>query len=445
MDLLKEETDCCGESTSWTAECYDVKQKIDPLSVVKCEAEDEPNTKPQVKSSSAVSGSEQILVKHEGDISEYLDVKIEAESSCNDQQSVLKEEENVDCNVDVMKSEVETSRCEGYHFMTVKPDDHAGSSQKTDDDETSPQFTHVWLGMKKDVTEDVSALPCSTKRNTVLDSCTSIEKNAAVHNASERQLPRYPFLNEGHYGSSSSHSIPFNKPTRQRSEVGHTHVQGVTYKCDTCGEWFARKEEYLTHIRIHRLEYRFSCETCGKGFWTKSTYLAHVRIHTGEKPYSCDICEKSFRKSANLALHLRVHSGKKPFKCESCGKAFCRRMELVRHSRIHTGEKPYKCDFCGKGFAEIGNLTTHVRVHTGEKPYNCETCGKGFSKRGNLLTHARIHSGEKPFSCTVCDKNFSQYGHLSAHLRIHKRREALKAQYSLEAVADVENSKSSMD
>ncbi|XP_069673043.1 zinc finger protein 239-like [Periplaneta americana] len=351
MDIVKVETDCL-ESTSWSGLSYDVKQEIDPLSVMKWEAEDEPTMKTEGNSSFSVISSQQILVKR---------------------------------------------------------------------DENNEKYRVTSVSMKTDIDEDTALLGC-TRKSRGVDSCTGIEEGTDIFSSSELQLSRYNTCNESHYGNRYSQSSDFAEPAVKCNEtVTHTDTQGRSYKCDICGEFFRRREEFIAHARIHGLKKSFKCEMCGKGFSTKNTYVTHIRIHTGEKPFSCEICGKLFRDSGNLTVHLRFHSGEKRYECKFCKKQFYRTTELLRHERIHTGEKPYKCNFCGKGFAEVGNLTTHMRVHTGEKPYNCETCGKGFSKRGNLLTHVRIHSGEKPFRCPICGKHFSQYGHLSAHMRIHTR------------------------
>ncbi|XP_078504903.1 uncharacterized protein LOC144763308 isoform X2 [Lissotriton helveticus] len=114
-------------------------------------------------------------------------------------------------------------------------------------------------------------------------------------------------------------------------------------------------------------EMRYVCAKCGRKFTRKENLMTHLKIHMGlvkEKRYKCTECEKSFSHKGNFMMHQKTHAGEKPYQCTQCEKRFNRKGNLIRHYRTHTGEKPYKCTYCEKSFSQKKNLITHHTIHT---------------------------------------------------------------------------------
>ncbi|XP_072279590.1 uncharacterized protein [Pyxicephalus adspersus] len=193
------------------------------------------------------------------------------------------------------------------------------------------------------------------------------------------------------------------------------------FPCSECRKSFIRKENLLSHQRIHRGEDPLSCPECGKCFIWRRQLVIHQRTHTGEKPLTCSECGKSFSERSNLVRHQKSHSAERPFACSQCSKCFTDRTKLNNHQRTHTGEKPYSCSECGERFSRKSSLTRHEKFHRGEKPYSCTECGKCFTERANLVTHYRIHTGDRPYTCSKCGRAFKQRSDLVRHEKVHMR------------------------
>ena len=51
----------------------------------------------------------------------------------------------------------------------------------------------------------------------------------------------------------------------------------------------------------------FKCNKCGQSFAKKGTLQDHLRLHDGVKRYECMICNKRFRQRQGLSAHLKRH------------------------------------------------------------------------------------------------------------------------------------------
>lgn len=52
---------------------------------------------------------------------------------------------------------------------------------------------------------------------------------------------------------------------------------------------------------------RLPCNTCGKTFSRRDNLMTHQRVHTDERPYKCVPCGKAFRWMSALRHHEEMH------------------------------------------------------------------------------------------------------------------------------------------
>lgn len=142
---------------------------------------------------------------------------------------------------------------------------------------------------------------------------------------------------------------------------------------------------------------------------------------TTEKPFKCNMCGQQFARRDTLQCHQRTHTGERPYPCDTCPLRFARRDTLQCHRRTHTGERRFACDICLQRFARRDTLRCHRRTHSGDKPFACDLCIQRFARRDTLQCHRRTHSGEKPFVCQYCNKRFARTDKLQRHRRTHLR------------------------
>ncbi|KPJ15702.1 Zinc finger protein 250 [Papilio machaon] len=196
------------------------------------------------------------------------------------------------------------------------------------------------------------------------------------------------------------------------------------FTCETCGNSFFRKNDIITHMRVHSGERPYVCPFCSQRFRQAASLIRHKRTHTGEKPYSCPICDKKFGDKNLVRKHQSVHSDERNFSCHLCNKCMKSKTALNAHLNLHTNEKQNICSFCGMAFAMKGNLQTHIRRVHSEKSGQCNICLKTFS---NLEVHMRKHTGEKPFTCGLCNAAFGVKRSLAHHIMFkHENAEKFK-------------------
>ncbi|XP_063897506.1 zinc finger protein 43 isoform X1 [Helicoverpa armigera] len=239
---------------------------------------------------------------------------------------------------------------------------------------------------------------------------------------------------------------------------------GVTRKCDHCGEEFKHLTTYYTHLRTHRSEH--VCTLCGASFVSVTGLGIHKKIKhvnadselpQGEEQY-CQRCDVKFETRKAYEEHL-IHSAmhvdgiedleinapitcnprkrrqnlkrltRIPTDCHICGKHFatqaaCRKHHLAEHPRtsFFAPNERHICEICGMSLAP-GSVSSHLNTHTREKLYTCNTCGRQFSSKGGMTTHQLTHTSEKPVACTLCDKRFKQVSSMKLHYRTFHLKE----------------------
>ncbi|XP_069371397.1 zinc finger protein 583-like isoform X2 [Paralichthys olivaceus] len=298
--------------------------------------------------------------------------KVEQEEMCTSQEG-----EQL-----VLKQETET-------FMLTP------NCEESDDREPEPVGEHQLLSQNSPVAESQD----QHRRKHVDSGSTRNEETRAQKSLHENR----------------SHDYSDNSPKSKIQSC--TNTKERSFKCDTCGKSYGRKNRLKDHIKSHTSEKPF-CQTCKKSFVNTRNLKVHMRTHTGERPYSCHLCEKRWVTKGDLKVHIRFHTGERPYSCKVCQRSFVTSSDLKVHTRIHTGERPYSCKVCQKSFVMSGDLKVHTRTHTGEKPYSCQTCVRRFVSNGHLKIHMRSHT-DKPFPCKVCDKGFLNRRELKKHMKTH--------------------------
>ncbi|XP_050091261.1 gastrula zinc finger protein XlCGF28.1-like [Anopheles aquasalis] len=113
--------------------------------------------------------------------------------------------------------------------------------------------------------------------------------------------------------------------------------QGIKkYECPHCGMKKTTKNELRIHINHHTKERLSICSTCGQSFTSSGNLARHVRIvHRGIKAFKCQHCGQSFAKAETLKHHVMTHTGERPHACAECGKRFIQLVALRTHIKTH--------------------------------------------------------------------------------------------------------------
>ncbi|KAK7106751.1 uncharacterized protein [Littorina saxatilis] len=206
---------------------------------------------------------------------------------------------------------------------------------------------------------------------------------------------------------------------RQRHSVTHPH------QCGRCAQSFPTQHQLKRHRRQHSaVEEHHECTVCLKIFPTGRRLRAHRTTHTKQerfqplKRYRCQVCGEEFAKNYFLQIHLNHHRGKKPYQCFLCEEAFFSKPERRAHYKKCVAKtQSYLCELCGGRFGSVSSLRKHERVHSGEKPHRCRFCDKTFSRTNTLQIHERQHTGETPYVCDQCGCGFKQRVSLVTHMK----------------------------
>ena len=216
-----------------------------------------------------------------------------------------------------------------------------------------------------------------------------------------------------------AYSLEFTNHMQREHNVEKPH------RCKRCSECFPTENQLKLHRKQHSpVEEFHECTVCLKIFPTGRRLRAHRATHTREeryrplKRYRCEICGEEFAKNYFLQIHLNYHRGKKPYQCFLCEESFFTKPERRAHYKKCIAKKKwFLCELCGGRFGSVSSLRKHERVHSGEKPHQCRFCDKTFSRTNTLRIHERQHTGETPYVCDQCGSGFKQRVSLVTHMK----------------------------
>ena len=117
----------------------------------------------------------------------------------------------------------------------------------------------------------------------------------------------------------------------------YSHAETM-YECETCGQGFTFRSQYLSHRKVHLTIQGFVCfkAKCGQRFKRESELNAHLKAHDSP-PIKCEHCDYTNKDQRHLRAHMRIHSEKLPFFCILCGKRFRWQEQKRRHIPNCTG------------------------------------------------------------------------------------------------------------
>lgn len=211
-----------------------------------------------------------------------------------------------------------------------------------------------------------------------------------------------------------NHAAPTKAVLRVHIVAKHTKM--YPFKCELCGEGYAKKCSLDIHRRSVHEGAHYVCEICKKMFKYEAGLRSHLKFHDpdySKTGFTCQVCSKVILNARDFNRHVKAHQGlREEQMCDVCGKSFTK---LTVHMQSHTGLKTHICEVCGKTFARNQALKSHMLTHIGEKPHKCEVCGKGHNTKSALKVHMRKHTGEKPYKCDVCLAEFITGSRLTQH------------------------------
>eukprot|EP00121_Abeoforma_whisleri_P015533 Awhi_evm1s14307 len=145
------------------------------------------------------------------------------------------------------------------------------------------------------------------------------ERQLQSHKDIPQQSPSLPRRKSSQYQYQGQLEGIFVRQEEKKSEPA-----AVVHECswmnpERCGKLFTDGEKLLEHIRVCHLVQSNVCwwENCKRGwiqhvsgknlFKKKDNALSHIRIHLNYFPHKCDVCKKSFKRHSDYKKHSKQH------------------------------------------------------------------------------------------------------------------------------------------
>ena len=191
-----------------------------------------------------------------------------------------------------------------------------------------------------------------------------------------------------------------NKSLKQH--IKDVHLRLKPFKCDVCGESFARQSTLDNHKASKHAENLKLVECpapdCGEKFKNPKELDTHIRQFHTVTDHQCPKCNMYCTTKSGLNNHIYTCFNIRNFKCSECGKAFFRKHHLDDHMKSkHSDEKNYVCEVkdCGKAFKTENELKKHKKSHSDERTHQCPYCEQAYKDHTNLQTHVYLKHTEK--------------------------------------------------
>ena len=102
----------------------------------------------------------------------------------------------------------------------------------------------------------------------------------------------------------------------ESTELETTSRTKKLFNCTICNKEFKHRLNLKRHEKTHYSIKTFKCniydpkeqnKTCRSTFTRKEDLITHKRVHTGERPYKCIKCDAAFTRNSDWRYHERNH------------------------------------------------------------------------------------------------------------------------------------------